>query len=73
MKTKDLTFEAAFARLEEIADLLENGEADLERTMALFEEASRLTTFCSEKLDAAEKKLQILIRDDGFKLMDEEN
>ncbi|MBN1560960.1 exodeoxyribonuclease VII small subunit [candidate division KSB1 bacterium] len=71
MKNKEMTFENAFTRLEEIAELLENGQIDLQQTMALFEEASALTTFCTEKIDAAEKKLQILTRDDGFKLIDE--
>jgi exodeoxyribonuclease VII small subunit len=71
MKNKDLTFENAYARLEEIAELLENGEVDLEQTMALFEEAGTLTAFCVNKIDAAEKKLQLLIRDDELKLIDE--
>jgi len=70
---KNLTFEGAFARLEEIANVLESGDPDLEQIMALFEEANTLSSFCTEKIEAAEEKLKILTKDAEFKLKVEES
>jgi len=70
---KDLTFETAMARLEEIADLLERGEVGLDETMGLFKEADSLSTFCNNALSEAEKKLKVLVKeDDTYKLNSEE-
>ena len=55
--TKKKTFEESVARLEEIVKLLENGKAPLSDSLALFEEGVSLVRFCSEELDAAEKKI----------------
>ena len=64
-----ITFETAIARLEEIADILERGEAGLAETMELFKEAKSLSTFCSTALSEAEEKLQVLVKeDDRFEL-----
>jgi len=69
-----MSFEAAFSRLEEIADILESGDAGLEQTIALFEEAKQLNKGCTEQLDEAENKLKILVKEkDRFKLDVEEN
>ncbi len=54
------TFEAAMARLEEIASLLEEGSAPLEQSLKLFEESNELLAFCVAKLDEAEKKIKVL-------------
>ena len=71
---KTMTFEHAMARLEEIADLLENGKTSLDETMAIFEEANELFHFCSERLRQAEKKLYILVKkQESFQLESEEN
>ena len=69
-----MTFEAAFSRLEEIADVLESGDASLEQTIALFEEANELNKICADQLDKAESKLKILVKNkDEFELGLEEN
>lgn len=69
-----MSFEAAFSRLEEIADVLESGDADLEQTIALFEEANQLNKICTDQLDKAENKLKILVKkNDEFTLEPEEN
>lgn len=59
---KKMSFESAMARLEEIAVLLERGEISLEESIKIYEEGTRLLEFCENKLDEAEKKIQILIR-----------
>ena len=63
--TKTQSFEAALARLEELVKTLENGEKGLDESLALFEEGVSLVRFCTEKLDSAEQKVQILMADAG--------
>ena len=53
-KTEEMTFEAAFAQLEEIVDKLEVGDLPLDDALALFERGQRLAAFCGTKLDEAE-------------------
>lgn len=52
-----LKYEAALIRLQEIADLLENGETPLEEAVQLFEEGSKLSAFCYQLLRKAEQKV----------------
>lgn len=59
------TFEQAMERLEEIADLLQNGEKGLDESLTLYEEGNELAKFCEAQLTKAESRLQILSRKDG--------
>jgi exodeoxyribonuclease VII small subunit len=63
--TKTQTFEEAIKRLEEIVGQLEKGEVPLDKTLSLFEEGVRLSRFCREKLDEAEKRIDILLKEEG--------
>ena len=66
MEEKELTFETAIARLEEIVRALEQGSAPLDQSLTLFEEGVSLVKLCNAKLDAAEQKVKILTqRADG--------
>ncbi|HSR50165.1 MAG TPA: exodeoxyribonuclease VII small subunit [Acidobacteriota bacterium] len=58
-------FEEALGRLEEIVDELEKGEASLEQSLKLFEEGIQISHFCGEKLDEAERKVEVLLRKGG--------
>lgn len=60
---KNLTYEKAIARLEEIVALLEKNEVSLEESIKLFEEGTRLTAFCSEKLKDAQQKITKLTKE----------
>ena len=60
---QELKFEEALARLEEIVRLLEQGESTLDESLTLFEEGVKLARFCSNKLDEAEGKIEIMIRE----------
>jgi exodeoxyribonuclease VII small subunit len=60
IKTEELTFESAFAQLEEIVGKLEAGDLPLDDTLALFERGQRLAALCGTKLDEAELKVQKL-------------
>ena len=60
-------FEDALNKLEKIVSKLEEGDIPLEESLKLFEEGIRLSRFCNQKLDEAEKKVEILLKDkDGM-------
>lgn len=65
MSKKDINFEDAISKLNEIAEELENGNLSLDESMAKFEEGMKLSKSCKEMLDTAEKKITMLITDDG--------
>jgi len=56
------SFEESLKKLETIVDRLEQGDLPLEESLKLFEEGVGLSTACKQELDAAEGKVQILIR-----------
>jgi len=56
-------FEAALARLEEIVQELEKGDIPLEQSLKLFEEGIKLSRICNKRLEEAERKVEILLKD----------
>lgn len=62
---KEQTFENAVKRLEEIVGQLEDGEIPLENSLTLFEEGVKLSRFCRSKLDEAEKRISLLLKDEA--------
>ena len=60
---KDMTFEEAVGRLEEIVRMLESGSAPLDESLALFEEGVELVKTCNSRLDAVHQKISLLTRD----------
>ena len=56
------TFEKAMTRLEEIVEQMESDKLPLEEMLERYEEGTRLVKFCSEKLAAAEKRIEIITR-----------
>ena len=59
---KEMKFEAALGKLEQIVKKLEDGEIPLDDSLTLFEEGVKLARFCGEKLDAAERRIEILVK-----------
>ena len=57
------SFEIALKELEGIVKQLETGEAKLEEALQLFERGIKLSRFCSQKLEEAEKKIELLVKD----------
>jgi len=53
-----LTFEQAFAELEESVRTLERGDLPLEESLALYERGQELAAYCAQLLDEAELKVQ---------------
>lgn len=54
-------FEGAIKRLTEIVQALERGELPLEESLRLFEEGVKLSRISQERLDAAEKRVELLL------------
>jgi exodeoxyribonuclease VII small subunit len=59
-----LSYEQAFAELEEIVDGLESNQKTLEEAMLLFERGQALAQHCTRLLDTAELKVQLLSEQD---------
>jgi exodeoxyribonuclease VII small subunit len=57
-----LTFEQAINRLEKIVADMEAAELPLEDVLKKYEEGTRLVRFCNQKLEEAEKKIEVLTR-----------
>ena len=61
-----LSFETALARLELVVSRLESGELTLGESLQAFEEGVRLSRQCTERLDQAEARIEMLVsRADG--------
>lgn len=60
--SEKFVFESAMKRIEEIVRLLEQGDAPLDQSLALFEEGTGLIKKCSVALDQAEQKVEMLVK-----------
>lgn len=65
-----LSFEAALKELEGIVARLEQGQVDLEDSIALYERGQALKAHCETKLKAAEGRLEKIVQN-GAKLASE--
>jgi exodeoxyribonuclease VII small subunit len=61
--TKPKTFESSLEELERIVRELEQGELPLERSLELFEHGVKLSRECQDRLNQAERRIEILMRD----------
>lgn len=64
----ELSFEAAFTRLEAILEKMNTGTISLDESLSLYEEADALIARCSKRLNDAERKIEILIKNRGGEL-----
>jgi exodeoxyribonuclease VII small subunit len=60
VEIEDLSFEAAFAELEETVRKLEAGGLSLEESLSLYERGQALADYCGAQLDQAELKVRQL-------------
>lgn len=58
-------FEEALQKLEEIVKRMEAGEMTLEESLKAFEEGIKLARFCAKKLDEADRRVELLLRQEG--------
>ena len=61
--TKPKNFETSLEELERIVRELEQGELTLEKSLELFEQGVKLSRECQERLTQAERRIEILMRD----------
>ncbi len=58
-------FEECLQRLEVIVKEMERGDLPLEQSLKLFEEGVALSASCRKELEAAEGRIEILLKEDG--------
>ena len=60
---KNLTFEKALSRLQDIVGELEDPEKGLEASLVLFEEGVALSRFCRGRIDEIEKRVEVVLKE----------
>ncbi len=58
-------FEDALGKLEEILKRMETGDMTLDESLKSFEEGIKLARVCAAKLDEAERRVDILLKQEG--------
>jgi exodeoxyribonuclease VII small subunit len=59
------SFEQSLKQLEQIVRDLEEGDLPLEKAIKKFEDGIKLSKYCSDKLDETEKKITLLVKEQG--------
>ncbi len=67
---KALKFEEALTRLEAVVGRLESGELLLEESLRLFEEGIHLTKVCTHRLEEAERRIAILLKNERGEILE---
>ena len=65
IETKDLDFESALEKLQKIVEELEKGGLSLDQTLAEFNQGMQLLKFCNQKLDKAENKIELMLKENN--------
>jgi exodeoxyribonuclease VII small subunit len=68
---KNLTFERALSRLQDIVSELEDPEKGLEESLVLFEEGVALSRFCRGRIDEIEKRVEVVLKETAGALVTE--
>jgi exodeoxyribonuclease VII small subunit len=63
MNAKAKTFESSLGELEKIVRKLEDGDLSLEESLKLFEDGVKLSRECQERLNQAERRIEVLLKD----------
>lgn len=58
----NLDFETALEKLKKIVEDLEKGGLSLDKTLSEFSQGMKLLKFCHQKLDKAEKKIELMVK-----------
>ena len=65
MPKKEISFEEAIKKLEDIVNSLENGDFPIEESLKLYEEGIKLVNICTTKINNIEKSIKILSNSNG--------
>lgn len=60
----EVKFEKALERLNKIVDDLEDGNLSLDDSLKSYEEGVKLIKMCTKKLNDAQKKIEVLVKED---------
>jgi len=66
----ELKFEEALHKLEAVVQRLESGELPLEESLRLFEEGVHLTKVCTRRLEEAERRITILLKNERGEIVE---
>ena len=64
-----ISFENAFARLEEILEKMNAETVSLDESLKLYEEADQLIALCDKQLNEAERKIEVLVKNRSGELV----
>jgi len=64
-KLAEMSFEQALEKLEKLVEKMEEGNLPLDKMIDCFEQGTALSSFCRQKLDNLEKKIELLVREDA--------
>ena len=59
---KEMAFDAALKKLEQLVESLESGDLSLEDALKKYEDGVKLADFCTKRLSEAEKKVELLMK-----------
>lgn len=62
---KELSFEDAMEKLEDIVEKLEEGDVPLEKALNYYQEGMKLSKICNDKLNQVEKQMEQIINEQG--------
>jgi exodeoxyribonuclease VII small subunit len=65
MNGKAQTFESSLSSLEKIVRQLEQGDLSLEESLKLFEDGVKLSRECQQRLNQAERRIEVLLNDES--------
>ncbi|WP_321430540.1 exodeoxyribonuclease VII small subunit [uncultured Methanolobus sp.] len=63
--SETISFEKSLDELESLVEKLERGQLTLDESLGLFERGMKLARICNRKLSKAERKIEILIEENG--------
>lgn len=64
-----LRFEEVLARFEQIVHRLEEGNLSLDESLNLFEQGVKLSKICSQRLNEAQRRIEVLTKDEDGDLV----
>jgi len=70
VKKRELSFEEALKKLEEIASKMGEEGLSLEESLKMFQEGMEISTLCNKKLDEAEKQINIVMKNSEGSLIE---
>ncbi len=61
----EMKFEDLLSKLQSIVEMLEKGDLSLEESLSAYEEGIKLSRLCLKQLDSAERRIEILTKDEN--------